>query len=132
MWNYVQMEDGFWYGMDATWDDQELSTGVREEYFLAGSNTIGFNPRYTFIDEHVPDMQITTGAPHPFVYPELEREKYEPGYRGSIREDENGKWLEIRLLLMESPLYDQTAWEQRIGSLRRHWMGKLSTVQSLC
>lgn len=29
------------------------------------------------------------------MYPELEQEKYEPGYRGSIREDTDGKWLEI-------------------------------------
>lgn len=99
MWNYVQMEDGLWYGMDATWDDPdpdpEQNTGAREEYFLAGSNTIGFYPNYTFIEEHVPDMQITTGTPHPFVYPDLEQERYEPGYRGKIHVDENGKWLEI-------------------------------------
>ena len=108
MWNYVQMEDGFWYGMDATWDDQELSTGARDEYFLAGSNTPGFvsndGKRYTFIEEHVPDMQITTGAPHPFVYPELEQEKYEPGYRGSVREDADGKWLEISEIAAEKEL----------------------------
>ena len=108
MWNYVQMEDGFWYGMDATWDDQELSTGARDEYFLAGSNTPGFvsndGKRYTFIEEHVSDMQITTGAPHPFVYPELEQEKYEPGYRGSVREDADGKWLEISEIAAEKEL----------------------------
>ena len=25
MWNYVQMEDGNWYAVDVTWDDQDIS-----------------------------------------------------------------------------------------------------------
>lgn len=37
-WNYVQMEDGKWYGMDVTWDDQDDSTYY--DYFLTGSESI--------------------------------------------------------------------------------------------
>lgn len=37
-WNYVQMEDGKWYGMDATWDDQ--GANIYYDYFLTGSESI--------------------------------------------------------------------------------------------
>lgn len=40
MWNYVQMDDGRWYLVDATWDDQE--SRIYDTYFLANTNTIGF------------------------------------------------------------------------------------------
>lgn len=36
-WNYVQMEDGKWYGMDATWDDQGT---IYYDFFLSGSESI--------------------------------------------------------------------------------------------
>lgn len=36
-WNYVQMEDGKWYGMDVTWDDQGT---IYYDYFLTGSESI--------------------------------------------------------------------------------------------
>lgn len=41
MWNYVKMEDGNWYLVDATWDDRV--SGISYKYFLAGSQTVGFN-----------------------------------------------------------------------------------------
>lgn len=36
-WNYVQMEDGKWYGMDVTWDDQ---TSIYYDFFLVGSESL--------------------------------------------------------------------------------------------
>ncbi|MDD6615174.1 MAG: Ig-like domain-containing protein, partial [Lachnospiraceae bacterium] len=41
MWNYVKMDDGCWYLLDPTWDDQAGS--IRYVYFLVGSNNQGFN-----------------------------------------------------------------------------------------
>lgn len=41
MWNYVQMDDGKWYLVDATWDDQ--NSQIFDTYFLANAYTIGFN-----------------------------------------------------------------------------------------
>lgn len=38
MWNYVQMDDGNWYMVDVTWDDQETIT--LHDYFLCGRGTI--------------------------------------------------------------------------------------------
>ncbi len=40
MWNYVQMEDGFWYMLDTTWDDQK--TYISRKYFLSGGEEKGF------------------------------------------------------------------------------------------
>ena len=40
MWNYVQMEDGVWYLVDTTWDDQK--SGIVYTYFLVGSGDQGF------------------------------------------------------------------------------------------
>lgn len=37
-WNYVQMEDSKWYGMDVTWDDQ--GARVYYDYFLTGAESI--------------------------------------------------------------------------------------------
>lgn len=36
-WNYVQMEDGKWYGMDVTWDDQGT---IYYDFFLTGSESL--------------------------------------------------------------------------------------------
>lgn len=38
-WNYVKMEDGKWYGMDATWADQGNS-GTFYDYFIVGSESL--------------------------------------------------------------------------------------------
>ena len=36
MWNYIQMENGVWYAVDATWDDQSTTM---YDFFLVGSET---------------------------------------------------------------------------------------------
>lgn len=64
MWNCVKLENGKWYAVDVTWDDQST---IRYEYFLAGSNTAGFNGS-SFSAEHRLDST--------FVYPELADENF--------------------------------------------------------
>lgn len=39
MWNAVQMDDGKWYLLDVTWDDQTDSYGIFYDFFLIGLNT---------------------------------------------------------------------------------------------
>lgn len=67
MWNYVQMEDGKWYGIDVTWDDLDGAGGndVKYEYFLKGSKN--------FFVKHTPvnDYKITQ-----LVYPEISANDY--------------------------------------------------------
>ncbi len=75
MWNYVQMEDGNWYGLDATWDDQSQ---IDYSYFLVGSNTAVFNGQ-TFSQDHICSGYVmTTKTQQPMVYPRLGSEKYTP------------------------------------------------------
>ena len=71
MWNYVQMEDGKWYGMDVTWDDLDGAGGreVKYEYFLKGSKN--------FYIKHTPvtDYKITQ-----LVYPEISEKDFDPAF----------------------------------------------------
>lgn len=39
MWNYIQMEDGKWYLVDATWDD--VGANPSERYLLVGRQSVG-------------------------------------------------------------------------------------------
>lgn len=74
MWNYVQMEDGNWYGVDVTWDDS-LSSDL---YFLVGSNTKVLEGS-TFGQDHLPNDQImTANTRNPLAYPSLSAERYTP------------------------------------------------------
>ena len=51
-WNVVRMEDGNWYAVDVTWDDQE--SGIYYDFFLVGGETVPtyFNP-IPFNQSHV-------------------------------------------------------------------------------
>ena len=40
VWNYVQMDDGKWYLLDATWDDMGEDYDTSYEYFLVGSRAV--------------------------------------------------------------------------------------------
>jgi len=66
MWNYIQMEDGKWYGFDVTWDDlDEAENPVKYQYFLKGSGS--------FLSNHTPDDYYMTPG---YVYPELSETDY--------------------------------------------------------
>ncbi len=58
MWNAVQMDDGKWYFLDITWDDQG-SYGIFNDFFLSGLNTkdtyFGGTP---FSVSHVNDSEL--------------------------------------------------------------------------
>ena len=54
MWNAIQMEDGKWYFVDLTWDDQESS--IYYDFFLIGSDTRDtYFGGYKFYESHVND-----------------------------------------------------------------------------
>lgn len=71
IWNVIEMEDGMWYLVDATWDD----TGGGEWYFLAGNNTIGTSGSEVCQD-HLgsPFFSFTDYAP--FSLPVLAEDSY--------------------------------------------------------
>ena len=75
-WNYVQMEDGNWYAVDATWDDpiyigssnNPNGNEYKHQYLLKGSKTFNVN--------HVSDGDVS-GSGQDFKYPELAENDYE-------------------------------------------------------
>ena len=74
MWNLVQMEDGKWYLVDVTWDDQ--TSRIYDTYFLAGATSAGFNDIISKERSESTDFS-STGWKN-FVYPVLSSDKYTP------------------------------------------------------
>ncbi len=62
MWNAVQMDDGKWYFIDCTWDDQESRTYY--DFFLVGSQSKNtYFGGAQFSQEHVNDENIPMPLP---------------------------------------------------------------------
>lgn len=74
-WNYVKMEDGKWYMLDATWNDQ--SSYVFNDYLLSGADTMTpyFNDSTPDDEVHIPDGSMYSGT-DPLVYPTLATDSY--------------------------------------------------------
>lgn len=70
MWNYVKMDDGKWYLVDVTWDDQ--SKKIYDTYFLAYKDKEVFNGK-KLSDERTEEPMINY-----FKYPELSATAYKP------------------------------------------------------
>lgn len=83
IWNYVQMEDGKWYLVDATWDDDE-SAYPDHTYFLAGSETVGYKGTRASQD-HIPVGRLNDDVTYePFVVPVLAQKSYGETYHVDI------------------------------------------------
>lgn len=78
-WNAVRMEDGKWYGLDATWDDQG-DKGIFTDFFLVGSQTIAthFSGNFPFATSHVADGDYYGDGSSIVQYPTLSETAYEP------------------------------------------------------
>ena len=72
MWNYVQVEDGTWYAVDATWND---STG-HDGYLLVGKDVMD--------QKHTTDSRFMKGEQMVFRYPVLATARYEAPVEGAI------------------------------------------------
>lgn len=72
-WNYVMMDDGYWYAVDSTWDDPiiigngTISDSIKHRYFLVGSNN--------FFENHHEDGDVS-GTGQAFKYPEISKTDY--------------------------------------------------------
>lgn len=77
MWNMVQMEDGNWYAVDATWDDgRGESRGTTSyDYFLCGQNTMDLDEEVVFSESHILNEDFFENG-IVFDYPELSNERY--------------------------------------------------------
>lgn len=76
MWNYVQMDDGNWYLVDATWDD--VGTPPSSRYLLVGRSTKG--QYITIGEERVEYTSFSTTSAEKagpvFILPVLAEESY--------------------------------------------------------
>ena len=70
MWPYVKMDDGKWYAVDVTWDDQD--SGIIYNYFLKGSNTMS--------SDHTPSPPVVNNEEVALYYPTLAAEDYDPDW----------------------------------------------------
>lgn len=73
MWNYVKMDDGLWYLVDVTWDDQD--EGIRYTYFLAGSQSPGFDG-VTIAGERTAYTDFSGSGARSFILPRLSAKEY--------------------------------------------------------
>lgn len=75
-WNYVKMEDGKWYLVDATWNDQ--SSLVFNDYLLCGTDTMTphFESSSPDSDIHIPSGQMYTNTDFVLQYPTLATDSY--------------------------------------------------------
>lgn len=78
-WNMVLMEDGEWYTLDATWNDQE--NNVFYDYFLNGSGTIVPHFSLSVADKqvHIPTGKVFSSASKALSYPALSTDTYGVG-----------------------------------------------------
>lgn len=78
-WNMVQMEDGEWYTLDSTWDDQ--TSNIYYSYFLIGSDTKApwFNSDVADSTIHIPNGKLFTSANTALSYPTLSNDTYGVG-----------------------------------------------------
>ena len=80
MWNAVQMDDGNWYGVDVTWDDQDRISQIRDEWFLKHSGEFSKH-------EPIPHYDL--------VYPVLSDTPYtqpEPSTSMTVTSDATSEW----------------------------------------
>lgn len=86
-WNYVQMEDGKWYGMDVTWDDQtsnDNNSKICYDYFLTGSESINnaifgkkkFGNGTDSDGDHINSGTHFTNSTYALTYPVISQQSY--------------------------------------------------------
>lgn len=99
-WNMVQMEDGNYYWLDATWDDQP-SEAFQYQYFLVGNMSFA---------DHVPDSPAMSGTSFLYELPAASDTDYKPGQsggdpgesdlvRGDVTGDSNVDIEDLRMVL---------------------------------
>lgn len=97
-WNMVGMDDGKYYWLDATWDDQPYEQ-FQHDYFLVGNNNF---------TDHIADSPEGTGANFLYALPEASDENYvyppntgdeEIYEKGDVNGDSNINLVDLMLCL---------------------------------
>lgn len=93
-WNYVQMQDGKWYGVDVTWDDHDK---IYYDYFLSGSSTVAKNfGNDTFSQSHIESGYFSTTSPMKLICPVLNSTAYDKDYNPCEHGHTPGEWEIIK------------------------------------
>lgn len=75
MWDYVQMENGKWYGVDVTWDDG--ADRIYYDFFLAGADTRSNRvSNKTFSQSHKEDGDFNQTDYAEYTYPTISSVAY--------------------------------------------------------
>ncbi len=73
-WNYILLEDGNWYAVDCSWDDQTNDTYILiyYDFFLVGQTTYAVHlGGKMFSESHTPSGDFSGNGYKTFVYPTL-------------------------------------------------------------
>lgn len=104
MWNYVQMENGKWYGADVSWNDPSVvgitsaDTGYENEKFLlVGSSTVINN--LAFIESHPAENSVFSNGLAFTNGPELSVLTYEEDLAAELQSKEYGKIKGVTLTI---------------------------------
>lgn len=77
LWNYVMMDDGNWYAVDVTWDDQpNLNPSIIYDHFLCGSSNVGSVSKVSFESSHATIGDFSLTEIYSFTYPDISSDKY--------------------------------------------------------
>ncbi|MDD4164719.1 MAG: transglutaminase domain-containing protein [Eubacteriales bacterium] len=122
MWNYVQMENDNWYGVDVTWDDQNV---IRYDFFLAGADTVSVNfGTKTFSQSHIENGSFFSEYSKVFVFPDLNPSAYvKPDPGDAVLKSESN--LSISGSYMTG-LYD----DMTVGQIKAQFTGEITVENS--
>lgn len=74
MWNYIQMADGKWYLVDATWDDTKDPEVPLTTYLMVGWDSQGLYIKIS--EERTENRDLSASGGMQFTFPQLERGIY--------------------------------------------------------
>lgn len=74
MWNCVQLDDGKWYLVDATWDDTKDPEVPHITYLMVGWNSDGFYIKIS--EERTENSDLSASQGMRFTFPQVEDELY--------------------------------------------------------
>lgn len=135
-WNYVQMEDGKWYGVDATWDDQGT---IYYDFFLVGSESLNavfgktkFGNGTDSDGNHINTGSFYPGTNFALTYPALSEQSYTgviPMWNSSATFDNARKFMFIPkdAVAREQILCTYTAWAGNAPSTNKASVSGVTT-----
>ena len=125
MWNYVKMEDGQWYLLDATWDDTQSN---KSAYLLLGSSTVTVSGHTISSERTNYTMFSEANNTKSFVQPALANDAY---HEWNILTQKDSACERDGLITYSCPLHGDTR-EETTPSLGHKWSSWTVTKNPTC